>query len=137
MANGLTAKQMAFCKGYAKNPTIQGAVDAYRSSYKTRGSEETVKREALRLLKHPSVAEFLDMVKAKAAAEAVITLADWQKTMADIRDRALSDGQYAPAVAAHNGIAKTAGFMDTKNQMDVSGSLVISWGSQDGEKDPD
>ena len=127
MANGLTAKQLAFCKHYAKNPTTAGAVAAYRTAYKPRSSDETVKRAAMRLLKHPPVVDFLELTRLKAADRAALSLEEHLDKLAEIRDRAMEDGMYAAAHSCERSRGQAVGlYVDrsaVKVEMSVSSEL--------------
>ena len=130
MANGLTAKQLACCKQYAKNPTIAGATAAYRAVYKAeRSSDETVKREALRLLKHPGVVDFLEAAKARIRNGEVrkvsLTLEEHLDKLAELRDAAVGDGAYAAAISAEKARGQVVGLYVEKQQ--VQGDVVFSW----------
>lgn len=104
----LTAKQEAFCIAYLK---CGNASDAYRQSYDASGMKaETVHRKAKDLLDNGKIAARLQELRAPAVTEAQMTLEAHFDALAAIRDAALKDGQYGPAVAAERSRGQAAGF---------------------------
>lgn len=122
---GLTDRQLAFCLLYAKNPTIQGACDAYRSAYKTRASEESVNRAARRLLQNPAVAGIVGLAREKAAERVSLTLEDHLDKLAELRDAAADNGQFSSAVSAEKARGQAAGLYVEKQH--VQGDIQFFW----------
>lgn len=127
---GLTDRQLAFCVLYAKNPTIQGACDAYRRAYKTRASDESVNRAARRLLQNPAVAKIVGLAKEKVAEKVSLSLEEHLDKLAELRDAAAENGQFAPAINAEKARGQVVGLYVERQQ--VQGDIQFFWKGDDG-----
>lgn len=104
----LTAKQEAFCIAYLSCGNASGA---YRQSYDASGMlPETIHRKAKDTMDNGKIAARLQELRAPAVAEARMTLEGHLNDLASIRNAAVLDGQYGPAVAAERSRGQAAGF---------------------------
>ena len=96
--------------------------------------QRTDSKDAGVLLKHPPVAEFLDLIQEKAAKKAVLSLESHLDKLAELRDMAAGDGSYAAAITAEKARGQVVGLYVEKQQ--VQGDIIISW-KEHGTENPD
>ena len=113
----LTQKQEDFCLAYIETGN---ASEAYRRVYKTSGKESTVNREAKELLDNPKITARLAQLRAPAVEKAKVTLESHIKDLENIRDKALKDGKYGPAVQAEIARGKASGLYTDNINVNVS-----------------
>lgn len=129
----LTDRQLAFCMLYAKNPTIRGASEAYRSAYNSQASEESIERAARRLLKKPAVASIVGLARKKVADKAALSLEEHLDKLAELRDAAAETGQFASAISAEKARGQAVGLYIERQQ--VQGDIQFSWRDENDADD--
>jgi len=103
----LTIKQQKFITAFL---ATGNAAEAYRKAYNAKNmAETTIYGESQKLLRHPLISTHLLSAQKRASERAEITALDLVNELADIQKLAVSDGQYAPAVAAIVAKAKILG----------------------------
>jgi len=109
----LTAKQEQFCLEVVSGST---ASDAYRKVYSDSGKPETIWRKSVEVMQSPAVTERIDQLRAEAAAAAKLTLEQHLEDLRLIRDGALQNGAWGPAVSAEVARGKAAGLYVEKTE---------------------
>src|SRR5687768_5476604 len=108
VAFGLTQKQEAFCTAAIK---LGNASAAYREAYKPANSKpKTITEKASRLLKQDKVQARIGQLRETVVEAAQFTLASHLAKLAEIRDLAVKEREYSPAVAAEVNRGKVGGF---------------------------
>ena len=128
MARCLTEKQKKFCELLAKNPTIQGATDAYRQAYDCSGEPDTIRRSAMRLRKHQRVMEYVEELMGRIA-EGYLSKKEHMDKLAELRDLAVQDGAYGAAFSFEDARGKVAGLYTEHKQIQVN--VVFSWAADE------
>ncbi len=98
-ANGhLTPKQEAFLRAYLE---LGNAAEAYRRAYDTENmSEEAIRTEGGRLLKHPTITLRIQMFHEKAEAKSLLTLEEHMSELQTLRELAKQNAQLSAAITA-------------------------------------
>lgn len=113
----LTQKQEAFCLAYIETGN---ASEAYRRVYKTSGKESTVNREAKALLDNPKITARIAELRAPVVEKAKVTLESHIRDLEYIRNRAVKEGKYGPAVQAEIARGKASGLYTDNINVTVS-----------------
>ena len=94
----LTLKQEAFINAYLETGN---ATQAYRRAYDADGmSDEAIRVEAHKLLKHPNIALRLESFKQSAVAETMLTLEAHMSELRTLRELAKQNAQISAAIKA-------------------------------------
>ncbi len=128
MAKRLTEKQKKFCELLVKNPTIQGATDAYHQAYDCLGDPDTIRRSAMRLRKNPLVMEYMQELTGRIA-EGYLSKKEHMDKLAELRDLAVQDGAYGAAFSFEDARGKVAGLHTELKQIQVN--VVFSWAADE------
>jgi len=105
----LTPKQESFTQRYVE---LGNASEAYRQSYDAENmSANSIKVEASRLLDHPNVALTIDGLRQKHQKRHEVTIDSLTDELEEVRQLAMANKQYAPAITAITGQAKLHGLI--------------------------
>lgn len=131
MTKPLTAKQEAFCQAIASG---SNQADAYRKTYDAGGMKPTsVQVAASKLMSNPMVRQRVEALRKPAVEASGITLEGHLTDLARIRDLALKDGKWGPAVMAEMGRAKAGGLHVTRIE-DITDPLKKAIANMPAEK---
>lgn len=133
MAKIMTARRRKFCELYLQNQTTDGAVKAYREAYRNKGSFETTKRDAMRLLKDEKIREYIDGIRKETARRMGITLEQHLLRLEELGRKAEESGQYSAAISAETQRGKASGLYVEQKKID--GNLTIVWGGDEDNQD--
>lgn len=96
--NDLTLKQQAFVRAYFETGN---ATEAYRRAYDAQEmSDDAIRVEACRLLKHPNIALRLNAHNRTAMADTQLTLEEHMAELRTLRDQSKQNGQMSAAIKA-------------------------------------
>jgi phage terminase small subunit len=128
----LTAKQEAFCQAML---TEGDASKAYRKVYRVSPNAKaaTVHRSAHEVLQNPKVSARLAALRKPAVESVQMTLATHLQQLAELRDAALKDKKWGPAILAEMARGKASGFYITKVE-NVTDPLKIAMANMTPEK---
>lgn len=131
MTKPLTPKQEAFCQAML---TAKDQSEAYRKAFSAgKMKPATVHSKASILMADGKVRARIEELR-KPVVEAVgVTLAQHLRDLKMIRDKALMDGKWGPAVAAELGRGKASGLHITKIE-DVTDPLKKALGNMPADK---
>lgn len=118
MTRKLTAKQDAFARDVFEGIN---ATDAYRNNYNTKNmSDNTIWKEASKLLHDPKVAPRIAELQAEAAKASQVTVESITKELEEARELARGEGHSATMVSASLGKAKVNGLLVDKVEAKVN-----------------
>lgn len=128
----LTAKQEAFCQAMLSPKADQS--EAYRQAFNAENMKHTtIASKASLLMTRDDIRARIEELR-KPVVEAVgMTLQGHLNDLKDIRDQAIADGKWGPAVMAEMGRAKAAGYHITKVE-DVTDPLRKAMGNMSPER---
>ena len=94
----LTVKQRRFVQLYLKHGN---ATEAYKAAYNVKKmTDDAIRVESCRLLRHPNIAHYLSGVNKKAEEMAVLTLEEHMAELQLLREMAKDKGQLNSAITA-------------------------------------
>mgnify|MGYP001565306659 CR=1 FL=1 len=106
-AGGLTQKQEAFCLAFVETGN---ASEAYRRAYMPkRMSAKSIHEKASHILAGGKVQARVAELRGKAAGKAVFGLVEHLAKLAELRDLAVKDGEWDPAIRAETKRGEAAG----------------------------
>lgn len=127
----LTPKQEKFCAAYIETGN---ASEAYRRAYNAEKMKpETIHRKAKEVLSYGNVTARLEQIREGARMSAQITLEQHLNDLKVFRDAAFAEGKYGQAIEAEKARGKAAGLY--KNNVDLTGSIEIFWGTDSTDAD--
>ena len=127
----LTDRQKKFCEIWAKNPTIEGGIDAYLKVYSSGNSYESARRQVQRFKHNRCVMEYMDELM--SIDEGVLTKAEHMTVLKMIRDKALADGDYAAAYSCERSRGEVAGLYTGRKAPDAKVNLTPKGCLADGQ----
>lgn len=110
----LTPKQEAFCAAYIETGN---ASQAYRESYDAANmSPASVNRAAKELVDNPKIAARVNQMREPVLERMQVTLEGHLSDLLALRERAVAEGKWAPAVQAEIARGKAAGLYVQKSE---------------------
>ena len=104
---GLTQRQEAFCLAFVETGN---ASEAYRLAYKPRRmTAKSINEKASHILAAGKVQARVAVLREKAAGKAVFGLVEHLAKLAELRDLAVNDGEWDPAIRAETKRGEAAG----------------------------
>lgn len=133
----LTQKQESFCLAYIESGN---ASEAYRRVYNAqRMKPATINRRATELMQNGTITARLEELRAPIREAAGITLQKHLQALADLRDKAAREGQYAAAISAEISRGKASGLYVERKEISSPGGtpleIIISYGDDDDTDD--
>jgi phage terminase small subunit len=111
----LTPKQELFCLEYIKTGN---ASEAYRTAYDAaKMKPATVNRSAKEVLDNPKIAARVEELRKPVVEAAQLTLAEHLRALKELRDAALAQNQFGPAVTAEVSRGKASGLYTEKQEI--------------------
>ena len=118
----LTPKQEKFVEGIVsgKNPS-----EAYRQAYNTSANNNTIAKEAQKILKNPNITPIIEQKKAKIEEELIYTAKDSFLNLNFAQEKAIESGNIQAYLKAEELKGKLLGLYTEKRDIEVKGQQTI------------